>query len=271
MTIKSALRDLNNAILDFQSADYNTFQRPLEKMAEAMKDAEFQSIAHNLKSNIDFDAFMENATNGGSMMGSARLNWPAKREDELGLAIELIERAAKDPSWFLNFAHRYYYSGNKIVGDIRKITSAVLIPFNRDLKNHVEDAHGDDPVSQVGVSTIMPSVTYNIGSMSNSPLQHVAAGASGNQNVSYSTGELATLILTYRENVDDLDLSDMQRRKADAQVATLEAQLQDDPDPTIVAAAGRSLKSVIEGALGGAAGNLLSSAPVWAPLLSMFS
>lgn len=271
MSIKSALRDINNAVLDLQSADYNTFERPLERLSGALKDADFKRIADKLRSKVDFDEFMANASNGGGMMGSARLNWPAARDDELGLIIELIDRSAKDSSWFLNLAHRYYYSGSKIVGDIRKITSAVFIPFNRDIANYVEDIEHETSTSGSSLNPTVPNITYNIGTMNNSPLQHVATGGSGHQTVSYSTGDLEELISVYRTNVDDLNLSEAQRRKADAQIATIEAQLLDQPDPTIVTAAGRSLRTIVEGAVGGAAGNLLSSAPVWAPLLSMFS
>jgi len=138
VTVKTALRELNNAVLDLQSADYNTFERPLERMASALNAEDLKPISDELRSKADFDAFLAEANAGGSMMGSARLNWPSNREEELGLVIHLIDRAAKDPHWFLNLAHTYYYSGRKIVGDIRKITSSVIIPFSRDFATHAE-------------------------------------------------------------------------------------------------------------------------------------
>ncbi|WP_176454655.1 hypothetical protein [Tardiphaga sp. OK246] len=54
-------------------------------------------------------------------------------------------------------------------------------------------------------------------------------------------------------------------------MATIEAQLQDEPDPTIVKAAGKSLKTIVEGAIGGAIGNAAANPGVWTALLSLFS
>jgi hypothetical protein len=268
MTIKIALRDLNNAVLDLQSADYNTFERPLERLASTLNSEDLKEISEDLRSRVNFDEFLEGASNGGSMMGSARLNWPSAREEELGLTIQLIERAAKEPNWFLNLAHTYYYSGRKIVGDIRKITAAVIIPFNRDFASYVEDRA---PASPRQSSSVASTVNYNIGAMHNSPLQHVAEGGHGIQTTSYSSDDLRSVVTLYKQQVEELGLDAPQRRRADAQVATIEAQLADEPDPTIIRAAGRSLKTIVEGALGGAAGSAIAAAPVWAPLLSMFS
>lgn len=268
MTIKYALRELNNAVLDLQSADYNTFERPLERMAQALNSPALKEISDNLSSKVSLDTLFENASRGGSMMGSARINWPSDRREELGLVIQLIERGAKEPQWFLNVAHTYYYSGRKIVGDIRKITTAVVIPFNRDFADHVRDLQLESADAIKADNAF--SVTYNIGAMHNSPLQHISAGAHGNQSIRYSTDDLRSIVDLYRQNVAELNLDDSQRRRADAQVATIEAQLMDEPDPSIIKSAGGSLKAIVEGAIGGAAGTALAAAPVWGPLISMF-
>jgi hypothetical protein len=44
----------------------------------------------------------------------------------------------------------------------------------------------------------------------------------------------------------------------------------DEPDPTIIKAAGKSLKTIIEGAIGGALGTAISTAPMWTSLFSGF-
>jgi hypothetical protein len=84
------------------------------------------------------------------------------------------------------------------------------------------------------------STTINIGSAHNSPIQHIAAGGHGVQDTHYQAtrNDLKDIVEVYRRHVDDLSLDATTRRRADAQVATIEAQLQDEPDPTIVKAAG---------------------------------
>ncbi|MBX3483466.1 nucleotide-binding protein [Phenylobacterium sp.] len=130
--------DVNNAILDLQSADYNTYERPLKRLAASIGAGKLAPIAESLKGGVDFDAFVSGSHQGGSMVGSARLTWPEKREKELGLAMILIERGAADPHWFLSFAHHWYDAGSKHAAAIRKITAAVIIPFGRDYKKYVE-------------------------------------------------------------------------------------------------------------------------------------
>ena len=137
MTIKSALRELNNATLDLQAADYNTYARPLKRLASTLASDELKPITDKLKEGIDFDAFLTGATRGG-MAGSASLNWPTNREEELGLAIIIIERGAKDPEWFTGLAFEFYHGGKKFIESIRKITASVIIPFNRDFATYVE-------------------------------------------------------------------------------------------------------------------------------------
>lgn len=121
-----------------------------------------------------------------------------------------------------------------------------------------------------------PSVgrtVYNIGSVTNSPLQHVAPGGHGVQNTRYGTtaDDLRAVIELYNRHVDELNLSATERQKADKAMATIQAQIvDDDPDQGIVKSAGKSLKTIIEGAIGGAFGNAITNPSVWAPVLAMF-
>lgn len=135
MTSFTALEDLNNAILDLQQADYNTYERPIKKIAAAVSDPDLEAISSELKSKVDFDEFIEKSNSGGSMVGSAQLNWPIEKELELGLTLHLIERAGNDPAWILSFSDTWFYDGNKIVAGLRKLTRSVLIPFARDYKS----------------------------------------------------------------------------------------------------------------------------------------
>lgn len=116
------------------------------------------------------------------------------------------------------------------------------------------------------------STTFNIGSVHNSPIQHIGAGGHGVQNTHYQAtkNDLQAIVEVYRRHVAELKLDPATRRRADAQVATIEAQLEDEPDPIIVKAAGKSLKTIVEGAIGGALGNAVANPGVWTTLLSLF-
>lgn len=137
MSVASALEDLKNAILDIQQADYNTYDRPIRKLAAAVNDPALRAINDELKSNVDFDSFVSKSNGGGSMLGSAQLDWPLEKEHELGLTLQLIEKAGNDPEWLLSFSHNWYYDGSKVIAGIRKLTRSVLIPFERDYRTFI--------------------------------------------------------------------------------------------------------------------------------------
>ena len=150
-------------------------------------------------------------------------------------------------------------------GDIMNPTSAMLYV-------DLTSTGRRKAAARAAAASAPAGTTYNIGTVHNSPFQNVAAGGQGVQNTQYqmTANDLRAIVDLYRHHVEELDLDYQTRRRADAQVATIEAQLIDEPDPTIVRAAGKSLKTIVEGAIGGAVGNALANPGVWAPLLSLF-
>lgn len=109
-------------------------------------------------------------------------------------------------------------------------------------------------------SANFPSVSYNIvyntvhvGTMSNSPVQQGGVHSTQNQTVTYNPqdiSDLARLVSELTSHLDELQIDARQRQKAEAQIATLKAQLCDEPDPVIVKQAGRTLRNIMEGAIG---------------------
>lgn len=138
MSTASALTDINHAILDLQAADYNTYERPLKQLAHALQDESLRAINEELREAVDFDQFVKDSEGGGGMRGSEHLDWPLEKEKVLGLTLVMIERAADDPRWFLNFAHHFYHAGTKHIAVIRKAVASAIIPFGRDYKAYVE-------------------------------------------------------------------------------------------------------------------------------------
>jgi hypothetical protein len=163
--------------------------------------------------------------------------------------------------------HRLFEAAKALdaAGDILNLTGAMM---NVDLSSTAQ--------KRAKARTLPPqnpATTIHIGENYNSPIQQISAGAHGTQATTYTitNSQLRAAIDTYKKHADELSLDPGARRRADAQIATIEAQLQDEPDPTIVKSAGKSLKKIIEGAIGGAAGNVLANPSVWASLLSLFN
>ena len=131
-------KQMNNALLDLQASQPQTFERPLKTLARLLQSDELTKVNEELTANVDFDAFMQaSKSNRGSFVGTQRLAWPEDPKQCLGLTLKLIDKFAQEPSLALDFGHTYYYSGNKIIAGLHSIVSQLLIPFVRDYKAYV--------------------------------------------------------------------------------------------------------------------------------------
>jgi predicted nucleotide-binding protein len=129
---------INNAVLDLQASQLQTFERPLKTLARLLRDPSLETVNSTLISAVDFDAFLAASENtGGSMVGSHQLAWPEDQSEILGLTLILLGKLADDPGYATNFSHHYFYSGSKVVAGIHALTRQLIIPFVRDYKAYV--------------------------------------------------------------------------------------------------------------------------------------
>lgn len=132
---------MNNALLDLQRADFQTWERPLKRLAGFLRHPDLEPFNARLTEGLDLEAFLaESSKTGGSMVGSHRLAWPESDRETLGLTLLLIEKMASNTSYAIEFSHHYFYSNSKIISGIRSMTSNMLIPFVRDYKAYVMSA-----------------------------------------------------------------------------------------------------------------------------------
>ena len=112
----------------------------------------------------------------------------------------------------------------------------------------------------------------NIGQVINSP---ISQGIASSQNVTTnyavaSKDELVDFVNSFRENLAELQLSAQEERKVNAQLATIEAQLLDEPNQEILKQAFSTIKNITEGAIG----SLLATAAqpgVWAAIQTLLT
>jgi hypothetical protein len=146
------------------------------------------------------------------------------------------------------------------------------IPYTARISSTGVDAIEDAQRSPDNTTSNFPSITYNIvnntmhvGTMENSPIQQGGVQSTQQLTMPYSPHEvtdLRRLVAEVSSHLDELRLEPAQQRRATAQLGTLDAQLSDDPDPIIVKQAGRTLRNILEGAVG----SLLATAaqpPIW--------
>jgi predicted nucleotide-binding protein len=142
---------INNAVLDLQSAQIQSYHRPLKKLASLLRYPDLEVINKKITDGCNLEAFLEGQERRGGMVGSERLEWPDDSEKVLGLTLLLIEKFASDPDYMANFGHTYFYSGNKIMDNVNAVTGQVIIPFVRDYKSYVSSS--GDAAPQLTIAT----------------------------------------------------------------------------------------------------------------------
>ena len=131
-------KQINNAVLDLQASDFQSYKRPIKNLARLLRDPSLAQINEQLTTGLDLAQFIEDSERTqGSMVGSADLLWPDEVERVLGLTYLLICRFGEDPEYLFNFGHTFYYGGSKVNSSIQNVVRQMIIPFARDYKDYV--------------------------------------------------------------------------------------------------------------------------------------
>ncbi len=94
--------------------------------------------------------------------------------------------------------------------------------------------------------------TVNANTVVNSQIQQGGSHFVMTQSVNnYTKEDLQDLVKTFGEHIDELSLDPVAKRKVLAQVSTIKAQLEDDPNPAIIQEAGRTIRNITEKAIDG--------------------
>lgn len=145
-------RQINNAVLDLQSSDLQSYAAPLKRLGRLLQHPDLETSNASLTQSLDLDSFIKTseATQGG-MVGSATLQWPEDDRQILGLKLLLILRFSENPEFMTTIGYQFFYTGSrKIMSGVHAITSQIIIPFVRDYKDYVE-AQG-----RISPSLVMP-------------------------------------------------------------------------------------------------------------------
>lgn len=148
-------REINNAVLDLQQSQYQSYERPLKVLARLLQSPELTEVNAELVEGLDLDKFLDGQTQSGGLVGSDTLDWPEDPREALGLTLQLIFRFAKQPEFLLQFGHHYYHSGSKLTDAIHSVVRQLLIPFVRDYKSYVGSR------SDSGTRLIIPATHNN--------------------------------------------------------------------------------------------------------------
>ena len=144
---------INNAVLDLQGAQLQTYERPLKNLVRLLHHPSLEEFNETLVQGVDFDSFIAaSEKSGGSFVGSHQLKWPDDPKQVLGITLVLLDKFSNDSSFLLNFSHTYFSSSRKVIVGIRTLTSQLIIPFVRDYKAYVMRHGNVEPNSSIATS-----------------------------------------------------------------------------------------------------------------------
>jgi predicted nucleotide-binding protein len=129
---------INNAVLDLQGSQLQTFERPLKFLVSLLHHPSLDALNRSLTEGVNFNAFITaSEKTAGSMVGSGRLVWPNDQIEVLGLTLILLDKLADDSNYAIDFSFSYFHSSNKMIAGIHNLTRQLIIPFIRDYKAYV--------------------------------------------------------------------------------------------------------------------------------------
>ncbi len=102
-------------------------------------------------------------------------------------------------------------------------------------------------------------------------IDSTVSGSFNSQKKMPSDDDIASITKVISENLSELKLSLLDKNKVDAQIATINAQLSTEPDRTILNTAFKTLKNVLESAIGSILANGLKLSDIWIGIQSSLS
>jgi predicted nucleotide-binding protein len=136
--LQDLFKQINNALLDLQASELQTFERPLKNLSRLLQSDELKVVNDELIEGADLDGFVNaGMRTGGSFVASKQLQWPEEPKRVMGLTLMLIYKFGEDPRFATDFGTTFYYSGNKIIAGLHSVVRQLLIPFVRDYKDYV--------------------------------------------------------------------------------------------------------------------------------------
>jgi hypothetical protein len=153
--------------------------------------------------------------------------------------------------------------------ELKQIISAVtnrLLDFVMDIEVENPNA-GEAPPNEVPVA--LEKVQQLVNNHFHGPVANIAQNSSGfNQTATLNVDHARAVVTAIRSQVDAAGFDQSARATVDAQLATIDAQLSAPvPNEGIIREAGRSLRTIIEGAIAGA----IVQPGIWQPILTALS
>lgn len=156
-TLAPSLQDISEAISDFRDASLQSCESVLSRLLASLDEEPMAGFVNAVLPRVDFDAWYAKATGTvGSMVGSGAMEWPADRPSRVALQIALCRNIASKRIHFLDFVHKFMYTGRDLAGHINGFANKLLEPMLRDI-GRLTESRPIPPVLFEAMGNLPPS------------------------------------------------------------------------------------------------------------------
>ncbi|MEE4199133.1 nucleotide-binding protein [Erythrobacter sp.] len=138
MTERDLFKSINDAVLDLQASQLQSYPKPLKRLANLLQHEDLAAANAKLTEGVDLSEFLASSPTSTGMVGTGNLSWPESERESLGLTFLLIQKFAENPDFMAGFGRNYYNGGRKVIASVHNVVSQLIIPFARDYKTFVE-------------------------------------------------------------------------------------------------------------------------------------
>jgi hypothetical protein len=153
-----------------------------------------------------------------------------------------------------------------VIETVRNKLLDFVLKIEAENPNAGEAAPGTYPVKPEKVGQLVNNYFGPVGNIAQQTQNFTQAA-----NIGIQPQELSTLVSELSKHLDELSLNRGAKQKAEAMISTLKAQLTAEPDQVIIQQAGRSLRNIIEGAIGSLLAAAAVQPKVWLTIQGLLS
>lgn len=156
-TLEPSLRDLNETVSDFRNASFHTSESVLQRFVHHLDEEPLAGFLKAVLPVPDFDGWLAKAQSTiGSMVGSGTLEWPPSRPERVAMQVALCRALSNKTVRFLDFLHKFMYTGRDLAGHVDGFATKLLNPLVRDIARLTE-SRPVPPVLFEAMGTLPPS------------------------------------------------------------------------------------------------------------------
>jgi hypothetical protein len=144
-TLEESLREVEDAIEDFETLGYQNAQAVLVRLVALLDREPVASLLRPLLSQVDFSAWWAPVAGTSMGVGTGSFDWPEGREARVAMQVELCRALSQGVINLIPTTFTFSYVSSRYDDNLAEFSRRVLRPMARDLAR-IADQHAPTPI-----------------------------------------------------------------------------------------------------------------------------